>query len=191
MRRLDRWGRPTILPAFCGLLALHAAEIVAYAGAYAALLRSAYFHVLTDALTLVLAILGLLRGVGAVLLDAAPDPALSARVREALERGAGSDRAVDLHLWRLWPGHMALVVSVVSDRRCRPTVTSRGSPACLGCRTSPWRCTLATARRGQPERVARPSTGRGRPPGSEQSGAIGRLTQRGLRTAYTVHRYCA
>ena len=150
MRRLDRWDRPTILPAFCGLLALHAAEIVAYAGAYAALLRSAYLHVLTDALTSVLAILGLLAGrlyggswldpamgivgavviarwswgllrrAGAALLDAAPAPALSTRVREALERGAGSDRAVGLHLRRLWPGPMALKVSVVSDRPLPP-----------------------------------------------------------------------
>ena len=107
-------------------------------------LRSAYFHVLTDALTSVLAIIGLLagrfygwlwmdplmgivggvviarwswgllRGAGAVLLDTAPDTALSDRIRETLEDNG--DRVCDLHLWRIGPGHMALIVSIVSDR---------------------------------------------------------------------------
>lgn len=107
-------------------------------------LRSAYFHVLTDALTSVLAIIGLLagrfhgwlwmdplmgivggviiarwswgllRGAGAVLLDTMPDKALSAQIRQTLEHDG--DRVSDLHLWRVGPGHMALVLSVVSDR---------------------------------------------------------------------------
>ena len=111
-------------------------------------LRSAYFHVLTDALTSVLAIAalpagrfhgwpwmdplmgivggiviarwswGLLRGAGAVLLDTLPDPALSEKIRHTLERNG--DRVSDLHLWRIGPGHMALIVSIVSDRPQAP-----------------------------------------------------------------------
>ncbi|MDH6231022.1 cation diffusion facilitator family transporter [Mesorhizobium soli] len=105
-------------------------------------LRSAYLHVLADAMTSVLAIFGLLAGwlygwiwmdavvgiigafviaswswgllrtSGAVLLDARADDALAARVRRLLERDG--DRVADLHLWRLGPGHMGLIVSVVS-----------------------------------------------------------------------------
>lgn len=107
-------------------------------------LRSAYFHVLTDALTSVLAIVGLLagrfygwlwmdplmgivggfviarwswsllRGAGAVLLDMMPDKTLSGQIRHALEQNG--DRVSDLHLWRVGPGHIAVIVSVVSDR---------------------------------------------------------------------------
>ncbi|PSJ57942.1 CDF family Co(II)/Ni(II) efflux transporter DmeF [Pseudaminobacter soli (ex Li et al. 2025)] len=105
-------------------------------------LRSAYLHVLADAMTSVLAILGLLAGwlygwiwmdavvgiigafviaswswsllrsSGAVLLDARADDALAADVRRLLERDG--DRVADLHLWRLGPGHIGLIVSIVS-----------------------------------------------------------------------------
>jgi cation diffusion facilitator family transporter len=111
-------------------------------------LRSAYFHVLTDALTSVLAIAalltgrfygwlwmdplmgivggiviarwswGLLKGAGAVLLDMTPDKALSDRILQALEQGG--DRVSDLHLWRVGPGHMAVIVSLVSNRPRAP-----------------------------------------------------------------------
>ena len=107
-------------------------------------LRAAYFHVLADALTSVLAIAALLAGrlfgwvwmdpvvgivgalviahwsvqllrsSGAVLLDIVPDGGLAARIRERLEQG--SDRVADLHFWRLGPGHVGVIVSVVSDR---------------------------------------------------------------------------
>jgi cation diffusion facilitator family transporter len=111
-------------------------------------LRSAYFHVLTDALTSVLAIVGLLAGqlygwlwmdplmgivggiviarwswgllrdAGAVLLDTVPDKALLERIRSILEEGG--DRVSDLHLWRVGPGHLAAIVSLVSDRPLAP-----------------------------------------------------------------------
>lgn len=111
-------------------------------------LRSAYFHVLADAVTSVLAIAGLLggrvygwlwmdplmgivgaaviarwswgllRGAGAVLLDAMPDRALSERIRLLLEEDG--DRVSDAHLWRIGPGHMAAIVAVVSDRPREP-----------------------------------------------------------------------
>jgi cation diffusion facilitator family transporter len=106
-------------------------------------LRSAYWHVLADALTSVLAIAGLLAawaygwtwldpaiGVvgalviarwswtlihasGAVLLDAAPNATLETAIRARLERN--DDRIADLHVWRLGPGHHAAIISLVSD----------------------------------------------------------------------------
>ena len=106
-------------------------------------LRAAYWHVLADALTSVLAIAALLaawaygwtwldpavgvlgalviahwswrliRESGAVLLDAAPDRALERAIRERLE--VGHDRIADLHVWRLGPGHQGAIVSLVSD----------------------------------------------------------------------------
>jgi Co/Zn/Cd efflux system component len=53
------------------------------------------------------------RAAGAVLLDVSPDPALSAKIAARLEQGG--DRISDLHLWRVGPGHMAAIVSMVSD----------------------------------------------------------------------------
>jgi cation diffusion facilitator family transporter len=106
-------------------------------------LGAAYAHVLADALTSLLAIVallagrvlgwvwldaamglvgaaiiawwafGLMRSSGAVLLDTVPDQHLAAQLRRRLEQDG--DRVVDLHLWRLGPGHLALVASVVSD----------------------------------------------------------------------------
>jgi len=106
-------------------------------------LRSAYWHVLADALTSVLAIAGLLaawtfgwtwldpvigivgalviahwswgliRDAGAVLLDATPNKALAEAIKSRLE--VGHDRIADLHIWRLGPGHHGAIVSLVSD----------------------------------------------------------------------------
>jgi cation diffusion facilitator family transporter len=111
-------------------------------------LAAAYAHVLADALTSVLAIVALLAGrffgwvwmdaamglvgaaiiaywaagllisSGAILLDTVPDQRLAALLRGRLEQG--DDRVVDLHLWRLGPGHLALVASVVSDHPLPP-----------------------------------------------------------------------
>ena len=112
-------------------------------------LRAAYLHVLTDALTSVLAIAGLLagrfygwvwmdplmgivggiviarwswgllRGAGAVLLDTTPDLELSSRIRGEIERDG--DRISDLHLWRVGPGHMAVIIVLISDRPQPPS----------------------------------------------------------------------
>jgi cation diffusion facilitator family transporter len=111
-------------------------------------LRSAYLHVLADAATSVLAIaaliagrfygliwldpimgiagailighwsIGLMRDAGAVLTDAVPDPHLAGRIRQNLE--IGDDRVADLHLWRIGPGHTAVMVTVVSDEPREP-----------------------------------------------------------------------
>jgi cation diffusion facilitator family transporter len=111
-------------------------------------LRAAFVHVLADAAVSVLVITGLLAGrqfgwlwmdpamglvatavilswswtlvrsAGAVLLDVCPDPALSRSIAACLERG--SDRVSDLHVWRLGPGHLAAVVTLVTHEPRAP-----------------------------------------------------------------------
>ena len=54
----------------------------------------------------------LLRRAGAVLLDMRPPGDAADRVRARLE--VGGDRVSDLHLWRLGPGHLALIAQVTS-----------------------------------------------------------------------------
>jgi cation diffusion facilitator family transporter len=106
-------------------------------------LRSAYLHVLADALTSVLAILALLAGrylgwvwldpamgilgavviarwswslmrdTAAVLLDTA-DPLLEAEMREQVE-APGDVRITDLHVWRVGPEAHAAIVSVTGS----------------------------------------------------------------------------
>ena len=105
--------------------------------------RAAFVHVMADALTSVLAIIALLAGrflglnwldpmmgligtavilawswnllrsAGAVLLDAVPSEAIAVTIRDQLEKNG--DKVADLHLWRLGPGHMGVIASVVSD----------------------------------------------------------------------------
>ena len=111
-------------------------------------LRSAYVHVLADAATSVLAILGLatawtygwtwidpavgiigagviaswsyglLRDAGAVLLDVT-DAEIAGKIRKELE--SDGDRISDLHNWQLGPGHTAAISSVVSDQPKPPS----------------------------------------------------------------------
>ncbi len=111
-------------------------------------LRAAYVHVLADAAVSVMAIVGLLtawrlgwtfmdpamgiagaivisnwswglvRQAGSVLLDIAPDDHLAHEIEERLE--VGGDRISDLHLWRVGPGHMAAVISLVSHNPAPP-----------------------------------------------------------------------
>ena len=113
-------------------------------------LRAAYLHVLADALTSVLAIAGLLAGSlygwiwmdpamgiigavviarwswglakdsGAVLLDTMGDPQLPNTIRQILE--VDGDHVPDLHVWRVGPGHMAAVISIVSHQPQAPEV---------------------------------------------------------------------
>jgi cation diffusion facilitator family transporter len=106
-------------------------------------IRSAYIHVMADAAVSVLAITGLvlarffgwmwmdplagtigalvianwsyglMRDTGRILLDMNPDQRITARVREAIESSGA--RLIDLHLWRLGPGHLGAVVSVLTS----------------------------------------------------------------------------
>jgi len=112
-------------------------------------LRAAYVHVLTDALTSVLAIAalaagllwgltwldpamgivgaaiilhwawGLMKTTGSVLLDAAPSGEITESVRKAIEAEA-DNRIADLHVWRVGPGHLAAVMTVVTHHARTP-----------------------------------------------------------------------
>ena len=116
-------------------------------------LRAAFVHVMADAAVSLLVIAGLvtgrifgwvwmdpvmglvativilswswtlIRSAGAVLLDVCPDPALSRKIAARLEQG--SDRLSDLHLWRLGPGHLAAVVSLVTHNPRAPEIYKR------------------------------------------------------------------
>jgi Co/Zn/Cd efflux system component len=54
----------------------------------------------------------LVRDTAAILLN--PDRAMAAKLRRTVE--ADGDRVADLHLWRLGPGHLGAIVSVVSAK---------------------------------------------------------------------------
>ncbi|HEU0166100.1 MAG TPA: CDF family Co(II)/Ni(II) efflux transporter DmeF, partial [Thermomicrobiales bacterium] len=105
-------------------------------------IRAAYVHVIADAAVSVLAIIGLLlakafgwlwmdplagivgalvianwsyglmRDTGGILLDICPSNAIEKKVRAAVENAG--DKLVDLHIWRLGPGHFGAVISVVT-----------------------------------------------------------------------------
>jgi cation diffusion facilitator family transporter len=107
-------------------------------------IRSAYVHVLADAVVSILAITGLLlaklygwlwmdplagivgavvianwsitliRDTAGVLLDVCPDELTREKVRRTLE--VDGDRVVDLHLWRLGPGHLAAVLAIATSK---------------------------------------------------------------------------
>lgn len=107
-------------------------------------LRSAYLHVLADALTSLLAItallagkylglnwldpvmgivgailvarwsIGLLVSTSAVLLDRRASTDVEDTIRRSIER-SGSDRVADLHVWAAGPGIYCAIVSVVSE----------------------------------------------------------------------------
>jgi Co/Zn/Cd efflux system component len=55
---------------------------------------------------------------GAVLLDTVPNPTFVNSIRERLE--IDGDRVADLHLWRVGPGHAAVIASMVSDQPAAP-----------------------------------------------------------------------
>jgi len=113
-------------------------------------LRAAFVHVATDVVVSVLVIVGLfaaralnwlwldpvvgllgaavvgiwafslVRSAGAVLLDMSPDPTLPQKIADRLEQNG--DRIFDLHLWRVGPGHVAGIVSLVSSQPQGPSV---------------------------------------------------------------------
>ncbi len=113
-------------------------------------LRAAFVHVVADAAVSVLVIVGLLAGrhfgwvwmdplmglvatavilswswsllrsAGAVLLDVSPEPGLPGEIATRLEQQG--DRVCDLHVWRLGPGHLAAIISLVSDDPHEPGI---------------------------------------------------------------------
>jgi cation diffusion facilitator family transporter len=57
---------------------------------------------------------GLIRDTGAILLDMNPDKGMANKLREAVE--TEGDTLADLHLWRLGPGHLGAIISVVTSK---------------------------------------------------------------------------
>jgi cation diffusion facilitator family transporter len=55
---------------------------------------------------------GLVRDTGAILLDMIPDPTLADNMRRTIE--SEGDKLADLHLWRLGPGHLGAIISVIT-----------------------------------------------------------------------------
>jgi cation diffusion facilitator family transporter len=122
-------------------------------------LRSAYLHVLADALTSVLAIVallaakyrglvwmdpvmgivgsvlvarwswGLLRDTSRVLLDHQAPEAVQERIRRAVEGVAPGDRVADLHVWTIAPGRRAACIAIVSDDPKSPEAYRATLPA--------------------------------------------------------------
>jgi Co/Zn/Cd efflux system component len=61
---------------------------------------------------------GLIRNTAAILLDMNPDRDMESRLRQAIE--SQGDQLADLHLWRLGPGHLGAIVSVVTTQHREP-----------------------------------------------------------------------
>lgn len=57
---------------------------------------------------------GLIRDTGAILLDMNPDPRMATNLRQAVE--SEGDQLADLHLWRLGPGHLGGIISVITSQ---------------------------------------------------------------------------
>lgn len=121
-------------------------------------LRGAHLHLAADVVVSILSIAGLLAGgqlgwtwadplagllgallvgrfawtlgasAGAVLLDMTPSPRLTGETRRRLE--AMGAKVIDLHLWRLGPGHHA-AIAVVADPEGRPAGVFRAQLADL------------------------------------------------------------
>jgi len=124
-------------------------------------LRSAYLHVLADALTSFLAIFallaakyfgfvwmdpamgivgavmvaiwswGLLRSTSAVLLDKQSSEHLREEIRDCIENGDGS-RVADLHLWAIGPGIYSAIISIVARDPKPPDYYKQLIPSDLG-----------------------------------------------------------
>jgi len=124
-------------------------------------LRSAYLHVLADALTSLTAIVallggkylgqvwldpamgivgsllvarwswGLLRETSGVLLDRQARPDVREEVRRAVE-GDGDERVVDLHVWSIGPGVRAACITLVAHAPLAPESYKARIPSTLG-----------------------------------------------------------
>jgi cation diffusion facilitator family transporter len=55
---------------------------------------------------------GLVRDTGAILLDMIPDRAIARQVQAAVE--SEGDELADFHLWRMGPGHLGAILSIVT-----------------------------------------------------------------------------
>ena len=96
--------------------------------------------------------IGLIRDAGGVLLDMNPDARLTVALRAAIERDG--DALVDLHLWRLGPGHLGAILAI--DAASGRDVADYRRVAMQAARFS--HLTIEVERRGEtPSAVARRS----------------------------------
>jgi len=58
---------------------------------------------------------GLIRDTGAILLDMNPDRSMANNLKRSIENEG--DELVDLHLWRLGPGHLGAIISVATTKQ--------------------------------------------------------------------------
>jgi cation diffusion facilitator family transporter len=61
---------------------------------------------------------GLMRDTGAILLDRNPDRGMADNLRHTIENEG--DQLTDLHLWRLGPGHLGAIISVITTQARDP-----------------------------------------------------------------------
>jgi cation diffusion facilitator family transporter len=61
---------------------------------------------------------GLIRDTGAILLDMNPDSGMTNKLRRVIENEG--DKIADLHLWRLGPGHLGAIVSIITAKAREP-----------------------------------------------------------------------
>lgn len=124
-------------------------------------MKSAYLHVLADALTSILAIVallaakyfgliwmdpvmglvgavlvarwsaGLLRSTSGVLLDRQAPEELRAAIRQCIESD-GATHVTDLHVWSVGPGIWAAEIAVATPEACTPDHFKSRLPAALG-----------------------------------------------------------
>ena len=72
----------------------------------------------------------LIRDTAGVLLDVCPDVITRDRVRRTIENDG--DKVMDLHVWRLGPGHLAAVVAIATSKP-RDASFYRGRLASFAC----------------------------------------------------------
>ncbi|WP_298282789.1 CDF family Co(II)/Ni(II) efflux transporter DmeF [Acidocella sp.] len=73
--------------------------------------------------------LGLVRDTGRILLDMTPDQTLAARLRAVVD---ADDELLDLHLWRVGPGHLAAILTVKSASPTRDCAYYRARASQIG-----------------------------------------------------------
>ena len=61
---------------------------------------------------------GLIRDTSAILLDMNPDRGMASNLRQAVE--SEGDQIADLHLWRLGPGHLGAIISIITKQAREP-----------------------------------------------------------------------
>ncbi len=129
--RYDPQGDLNLSAAHLHLTADAAVGVLALGAIFAGQLGWAFADPLAGLLAAVLVAhfaWGLMKKAGAALVDINPSPELTAEVRRRLSDEG--ERVIDLHLWRLGPGHHA-VIAVIAAAHPKPVATYRARLAGL------------------------------------------------------------